>query len=128
MKEFIDRSLQNSFVESFGVFHQIETLVFRNIDKDYTMSLLDVVVESNINDFDNFSDVERILLIFLKLNLKTVLNYEISENNSLTLLFENYWIKFSSRNEYEFLQIAGDSKEKIELLILNSDGTFSLWD
>ena len=52
MKEFIDRSLRNSFVESFGIIHQIETLVFRNTDKDYTMSLLDVIVESDINDFD----------------------------------------------------------------------------
>lgn len=128
MKEFIDRSLRNSFVESFGIIHQIETLVFRNTDKDYTMSLLDVIVESDINDFDNLNDEERILLIFLRLNLKTVLNYEVAKNNSLTLFFENHWIKFNPKNEYEFLQIGGDSKEKIELLILNSDGTFSLWD
>lgn len=128
MKEFIERSLRNSFVESFGVIHQIETLVFRNVDKDYKMSLLDVVIESDIKDFDNLRDDERMLLIFLKLNLKTVLNYEIDKNNSLTLFFENCWIKLNAGNQYEFLQIGGNSKDGMELLILNSDGTFSIWN
>ena len=130
MEKFISRSLLNSFVEGFGVIHQVPTLVFRNdsIGKDYNLYLLDTIVDSNIKDFDIFENEQRTLLIFFKLNLKTVTSFEIEDKNILTLHFEDIWIKLSSNNEYEFLQIGCESKEKIEMLIINSDGTFSVWD
>ncbi len=128
MKEFINRCLLNSFVESFGIFHQILTLVFRNNEKDYNLYFLDVIVESNIKDFDNLSSDERTLLIFMKLNLKTLTRVELEDKNTLILYFSDIWIKLNAAgNEYEFLQIGGNSQEKVEVLIVNSDGTFSIF-
>ena len=48
--------------------------------------------------------------------------------NTLILYFSDIWIKLNAAgNEYEFLQIGGNSQEKVEVIIVNSDGTFSIF-
>ncbi len=67
----------------------------------------------------------------MKLNLKTLTRVEIEDKedkNTLILYFSDIWIKLNAAgNEYEFLQIGGNSQEKVEVLIVNSDGTFSIF-
>ncbi len=95
-------------MESFGLHHQAPTLLLRkseiNRNKDYYIYLMDIVFESNITDFDSHNNMEKMLLTFLSLNLKTVINYKTDKNNTLTLYFKDDWIRFLSGGiTYEFL-------------------------
>lgn len=129
MEELLKKWLQNSRVESFGMCYQVLTITFRSTGGDnYILSLLDTETESNIDEFDSFSDEEKSLLLFWKLNLSAISDLEIDANNTIKLYFDKIWIQFKGKKEYEIWQVGKDTKEDLELVIANIDGTFNVWD
>ena len=131
MKEFIDKHLIDSHVESYGVSHQTFTIEFRNKESDISLLLLNCIITSNIEVPNNFSNEEKSFFILHKLNLQTITKIGF-DKNTLTIFFKEDWIELvcGYEDDYEIwhLSVKYFTGKPSELLIVNADGTYHEWN
>jgi hypothetical protein len=84
------KNLRGACVESFGLTHQFLTLTFRD-DKaeDHTLSI-DTEITSNCQDFDelHLDEVAKALLLFNKVNLKSISAISCNDESALEIRFD----------------------------------------
>lgn len=128
-------SLVGSFVESYGIWHQTPFIDFRNDTEDIRLSIQSKVVTKKEEQFANFTDEEKLMLCFCKINLQEVTGVFCSEAGSLTLAFKNnveivIGAESKSENTAELWQLSNFTSSQdpdYMLVIALSEGGYAIW-
>lgn len=133
--ELLQRALRNAAVESFGLVHQIPYLEFRDDQTEDHVLSIQTDVTSNIV-FEGklgLTEEEKLLLLFNRVNLRSVTRIECDEHANLVIAFDNgVQLRFAGSPEegYEPWQVG--SKTDLEmggyLVIATHAGGYAIWD
>ncbi|GAB3831192.1 DUF6188 family protein [Hymenobacter jeollabukensis] len=130
----IRAAIGNAAVESYGLSHQILILEFRD-DKpaDHLLSLGEIKVSSNVVVDEGLilNEEERVLLLFSKVNLRSVTEVHCDDEANLTISFDNgVQLHFSGRSHdgYEPWQLGRALDEGGYLVIAQDGGGYAIWD
>ncbi|MBH8567314.1 hypothetical protein KB206_00345 [Microvirga sp. STS02] len=132
----LQRALGRSAVESFGLSHQTPFLEFRDDEPADHMLSIDTDMTSNVSFDESLSLTadERRLLIFNRVNLRSVTRVACDDDGNLFLDFDNgVQLRFAgtSAEGYEPWQL-GNGMPLHEpggyLLIAQSGGGYAIWD
>lgn len=132
----LQRALGRSAVESFGLSHQIHFLEFRDDQPEDHLLSIDTDMTSNIG-FDEALGLtadERRLLVFNRVNLRSVTRVACDDEANLFLDFDNgVHLRFAgtSADGYEPWQLG--SRMPLDepggyLLIAQCGGGYAIWD
>ena len=132
----LQRALGRSAVESFGLSHQTHFLEFRDDETDDHMLSIDTDMTANVGFDEAFGLTadERLLLVFNRVNLRTVTRVACDDEANLFLNFDNgVHLRFAGTSEdgYEPWQL-GNGRPLDEpggyLLIAQSGGGYAIWE
>lgn len=132
----LQRALGRSAVESFGLSHQIHFLEFRDDEPNDHVLSIDTDMSSNVS-FDGdpgFTADEQRLLVFNRINLRTVTRVVCDDEANLFLDFDNgvqFRFAGTSAEGYEPWQLG--SRMPLDepggyLLIAQCGGGYAIWD
>lgn len=118
-------------VESFGILHQIPTLVLVDGNGDEINLFMENCVISISPDLDkifaSLSKLERQLIMFSKTNLLKVADVIIDDMATLRLNFSDCTLSISASSEGETWQLSQKEFTGGKTIIAHSNGSFSMW-
>ena len=134
----LKRELLGAVVESFGLFHQSLCIEFRDdTPEDHRLSIDTKIFSNNLNfDFSDLSDDEQALILFSRVNLKSITGIQCNDAGTLTIDFDNgrnlvFNGTPTDKTCSEPWQIGkGNPAESQDhyLVIANHGGGYTIWD
>ena len=122
---FMQQQLQGACVESFGIYHQVLCIEFRNDDGDIMLSIDNHLLLEPALTHEALSAEESTLLFFYKINLLPITSLEYLEGGSLALTFQNgnrFTVQGNSTETGEPWQLATHTLDNGGWMIIGFEG------
>jgi hypothetical protein len=129
------RALGSAAVESFGIAHQIPYLEFRDERAEDHVLSIDTAVSSNVMFIEalELTEQEKLLLLFNRVNLRSVAHVACDEHANLVLEFDNgVHLRFAGNppevSEPWQVGSRADFETGGYLIIATHGGSYAIWD